>query len=189
MSGRYRTIVADPPWDYGVDNQSPSITHGGKGKAQKKPFVYPAMDTDAICALPVESLADRHARLFLWTTSRHLPDAFVVLSAWGFRYRQALVWRKTGNPTPFGGSIAPNHAEFLLIGTKGSPEVLVRIKSSVIDAPAVIFGHSAKPEAFIDMVEQVSPAPYVELFARRQRLGWDTWGNQAFNTANFEVGA
>jgi hypothetical protein len=39
--------------------------------------------------------------------------------------------------------------------------------------------HSAKPEAFLDMVEQVSPGPYLEMFARRNRLGWDTWGNEA----------
>ena len=39
--------------------------------------------------------------------------------------------------------------------------------------------HSSKPEAFLDLVEQVSPGPYLELFARRQRLGWDTWGNEA----------
>lgn len=36
--------------------------------------------------------------------------------------------------------------------------------------------HSAKPAAFLDMVEQVSPGPYVELFARAPRLGWDSWG-------------
>jgi N6-adenosine-specific RNA methylase IME4 len=40
-------------------------------------------------------------------------------------------------------------------------------------------GHSQKPDAFVDLVEQVSPGPYLELFARRQRLGWDTWGNEA----------
>jgi hypothetical protein len=39
--------------------------------------------------------------------------------------------------------------------------------------------HSRKPEAFLDLVEQVSPGPYLEMFARRQRLGWDTWGNEA----------
>lgn len=39
--------------------------------------------------------------------------------------------------------------------------------------------HSAKPEAFLDLVEQVSPGPYLELFARRNRLGWDTWGDGA----------
>jgi len=38
--------------------------------------------------------------------------------------------------------------------------------------------HSKKPEAFQDIVEQVSPGPYLELFARRQRMGWSTWGNE-----------
>lgn len=36
--------------------------------------------------------------------------------------------------------------------------------------------HSVKPPAFLDIVEQVSPGPYVELFARSPRLGWDSWG-------------
>jgi N6-adenosine-specific RNA methylase IME4 len=44
--------------------------------------------------------------------------------------------------------------------------------------------HSAKPDAFYDMVEQVSPGPYMELFARRARLGdWDYWGDQSLGTA------
>jgi N6-adenosine-specific RNA methylase IME4 len=38
-------------------------------------------------------------------------------------------------------------------------------------------GHSIKPPAFLDVVEQVSPGPYVELFARQPRLGWDAWGH------------
>jgi N6-adenosine-specific RNA methylase IME4 len=36
--------------------------------------------------------------------------------------------------------------------------------------------HSEKPAAFLDVVERVSPGPYVELFARAPRLGWDSWG-------------
>jgi N6-adenosine-specific RNA methylase IME4 len=43
--------------------------------------------------------------------------------------------------------------------------------------------HSEKPEAFLDLVERMSPGPYVELFARRDRLGWDTWGNESLGTA------
>lgn len=46
--------------------------------------------------------------------------------------------------------------------------------------------HSRKPDAFLDIVEQVSPGPRLEMFARRQRLGWDTWGNEALN--HVEVG-
>lgn len=50
--------------------------------------------------------------------------------------------------------------------------------------------HSEKPEAFLDLVEQVSPAPRVELFARRDRLGWDTWGDESLGTAEMpEVAA
>jgi N6-adenosine-specific RNA methylase IME4 len=44
--------------------------------------------------------------------------------------------------------------------------------------------HSSKPDAFYDMVERVSPGPYLELFARRARLGdWDYWGDQSLGTA------
>lgn len=43
--------------------------------------------------------------------------------------------------------------------------------------------HSQKPEAFLDLVEMVSPGPYVELFARRARFGWDYWGDQSLGTA------
>ncbi len=38
--------------------------------------------------------------------------------------------------------------------------------------------HSAKPELFLDLVEQMSRGPYLELWARRRRLGWDVWGNE-----------
>lgn len=43
--------------------------------------------------------------------------------------------------------------------------------------------HSAKPDAFLDLVEQTSPGPYFEIFARRARLGWDYWGDQSLGTA------
>jgi N6-adenosine-specific RNA methylase IME4 len=135
------------------------------------------MTEDEVRDLPIRDLADVACRLFLWTTSRYLPVSFEILRGWGFRYKQTLVWHKTGNPSPFGGSVAPNHAEFLLVATRGAP-FIGRWPSSVVSAPAQR-QHSRKPEVFLDLVEQVSPGPYLELFARRQRLGWDTWGNEA----------
>jgi N6-adenosine-specific RNA methylase IME4 len=138
------------------------------------------MTVDEIAAIPVLSLADDHCRLFLWATSRYLGDAFDVLERWGFKYIQTVVWKKTGNPSPFGGSVAPNHAEFFLIGKRGAPPLWTRWTSSVIEVPAAqCFNHSRKPDVFQDLVEQVSGGPYLELFARRQRLGWDTWGDEA----------
>jgi len=178
---KYRTIVADPPWDYGKKTWA-SITHGGTGPRIERELPYATMTLDAISALPVAMLADTDCRLFLWTTNRHLPNAVGVLDAWEFRYTQGLVWRKTGNPSPFAGSgVALQAHEYLLVATRGKPPVSEQLKSSVIDAPAAVFGHSAKPECFLDFIEQVSQGPYLELFARRQRLGWDTWGNEALN--------
>lgn len=187
---RYRTIVADPPWEY----EGFASAHTIKGKAQPvtvKALPYASMSVDQIKALPVALLAAKDARLFLWTTDRYLPSAFEVLAAWGFIYRQTLVWRKTGNPSPFGGSVAPIHNEFLIVGIKGAPPVVERLKSSVIEAPAAAPGkapggarsHSAKPEVFLDLIEAVSSEPRVELFARRARLsGWDYWGDQSLST-------
>lgn len=45
--------------------------------------------------------------------------------------------------------------------------------------PRMGHSHSRKPEAFLDLVERVSPAPRLEMFARRNRLGWDTWGSES----------
>lgn len=172
MSGRYRTIVADPPWPY--DRFMPSYTPA-TGRVQHRPLPYPMLSLEEIAALPVRDFADLDCRLFCWTTNRYLPDSFDVVRLWGFTYTQTIVWAKTGRLMPIGGSIAPNHAEYLIVARRGVPPLLTRLSSSVVQAPKG--DHSVKPEAFLDLVEQVSPGPYLELFARRQRLGWDTWGD------------
>ena len=182
---KYRTIVADPPWEYEGFASSP----GSHGKWTKGVIStgtgYPMMPVADISALPVADMAEPDCRLFMWTTSRYLPESFGVLSAWGFRYKQLLVWHKLG-AAPFGGSVAPIDAEYLLVANHGSPPRLTKARSSVLSA-AITKQHSRKPEAFLDLVEQVSPGPYLELFARRQRLGWDTWGNECFEHVEMEA--
>ena len=37
--------------------------------------------------------------------------------------------------------------------------------------------HTTKPAGLADLVESHYPGPYVELFARQPRLGWDHWGH------------
>lgn len=181
----YRTIVADPPWSYGRDEARFPSMPGRPGTERPRidtSIGYDTLTVEEIAALPVRALAGDDCRLFLWTTSRHLPAAFDVLEVWGFEYRQTLVWHKTGDATPFGGSVAPNHAEFLLVAQVGFPPVVSRAASSVI-ACHRSRRHSAKPEAFLDVVEQVSPGPYLEMFARRARFGWDYWGDESLGTA------
>ena len=169
LSPPYATIVADPPWDY-----SEGFAGGpGHGTWTTDPLPYSSMSVAEIAAIPVADLADTDCRLFFWTTNRYLPDAFDIVQAWGFRYRQILTWHKIDSN--LGGSIAPTSAEFLLVAVKGSPSVEGRWSTSVVQH---VHGrtHSLKPGVFLDLVEHTSPGPYVELFARQPRLGWDAWG-------------
>lgn len=176
---RYRTIVADPPWDhsdgYGIRRGYANVTDGG---VESLSLPYRTLSLAEIKALNVSALG-RPARLFLWTTNRFLRDSFDVFDAWGFRYAQTLVWHKT-NASPFSGSVAHGSAEFILVGTNGPVPVLRKMPSSVL-AYGHQHEHSRKPEFFLDWIEQVSPGPYLEMFSRRARLGWDTWGNEALN--------
>ncbi len=174
---RYRTIVADPPWRY--DTFLPSYTPATDTEHPRGPLPYPSLEVDEIASLPVSKMTEDDARLFLWTTNRYLPDSFAVAEAWGFRYQQTITWHKTGRVPPFGGWVAPLHSEFLLVCATGSPEKMGRWPSSVIAAPRG--SHSRKPDVFLDLIEESSAAPRLEMFARRQRLGWDTWGNEALN--------
>jgi N6-adenosine-specific RNA methylase IME4 len=133
------------------------------------------MSIEEICALPVRDLVERDAHLYLWTTNRYLRDAYYVAEAWGFVAVKPLVWVK--EPKGFMGRPYTSSAEFCLYCRRG-------VLRAQADAGRQWWlwprgNHSAKPEAFLDIVEQVSPGPYLELFARRQRLGWDTWGNEA----------
>ncbi len=174
---KYRTIVADPPWSY-----PEGFPQGQDASVNRKtvPLPYGAMDVDAIAALPVRALADRDAWLFLWTTNKYLPAAFGIIEEWGFTYTQALTWRKTGDPSPFVTSVAPQHSEHLLAARRGDPRRCGAFPSSVVDAPAQA-RHSRKPDSFMDWIEQVGEGPRLEMFSRRARFSWDTWGDQALN--------
>lgn len=183
--GQYATIVADPPWAYSEGFNSSTNTPGRKPSwtVHDKALPYSSMSVEEITAIPVGQLAASDCRLFLWTTNKYLPDAFSVMDAWGFRYKQTLVWHKLdGN---MGGSVAPNSAEFVLVGVKGNPPRLSKASSAVL-AHSQSKVHSEKPAMFSDLIESVSPPPYVELFARQPRLGWAHWG---MGIENYELAA
>jgi N6-adenosine-specific RNA methylase IME4 len=38
--------------------------------------------------------------------------------------------------------------------------------------------HSRKPDIMYNHIENLLEGPYIELFARTQRQGWDSWGNE-----------
>lgn len=189
-SGRYRTIVADPPWHYdswpGVMGPQSRWKPDGPRDNRRKAIDYQTMTVAEIAALPVADLAEDDAHLYLWTTNRYLRDAYAVAEAWGFRYSQTLVWAKTPCGLGPGGTFAQT-AEYVLFCRRGKLQHLRRHETAWWNFKRQGKGaHSQKPDAFLDIVEQVSPGPYVELFARRARFGWDYWGNESLGTATME---
>lgn len=168
MSGKYRTIVADPPWRY----DSPGVT-----KADSRKF-YDTLSIGEICALRdvVGPLAASDAHLWLWATNALMEEAHDVVRAWGFRPLTIVTWCK---PRPGVGHYLRNNTEHVILASRGAPMTPEHKPLSTWPASA----HSAKPDAFLDLVEQVSPGPYLELFARRARFGWDYWGDESLGTA------
>lgn len=168
----YSTIVADPPWHY--DQINPPNPWMNVREATRRPYMggpltYSSLSLDEIKGLPVGDLTT-DGRCFLWATNRYLRYAWDVLEAWGFHpMGRTLVWCKTPRGTM---NIT---TEFVLIGTKGRPPKMPWHNSTWFDWP-LTRGHSVKPPGFLDLVESWCPGPYVELFARAPRLGWDSWG-------------
>jgi N6-adenosine-specific RNA methylase IME4 len=193
---RYKTIVADPPWDHS-DGTGYVVTIGrttGDPRTTTRRLQrtdggyitglpYGTTSLEAIKALPVRELAADDAHLYLWTTNRYLRDVWDVAEAWGFKGVCIITWCKAPTGVMPGGAWGSN-VEFCLFARRGNLSTVGKAKGRWYSWPRQRgpwakkggrrqSGHSAKPEAFLDLVEQVSPGPYLELFSRRCRLGWD----------------
>jgi len=117
-------------------------------------------------------LADDACHMYLWVTNQFMVDGHALMAAWGFEVKTILTWVKDGLRMGF---YYRNNTEHILFGAKGGLKTLRRDCPTAFVAHAPR-NHSQKPAAFYDMVESMSPGPYLELFARQPRLGWDHWG-------------
>lgn len=213
-SAKFRTIVADPPWDYAGKTPPWRST-----SAQS----YSLMSLDEICAMPIKDLATGDAHLYLWAVLPMMREAYEVVEAWGFTPETLLTWCKPG--PGLGGGYRGN-TEHLIVARRGWSAVnptcdmcggrargarkcacvipTWRVKGRLLaecDAQKTSFlttadgtwyaaprhAHSQKPELFLDLIERMSPGPYLELFARQQRLGWSTWGDEALNHVDLHL--
>jgi N6-adenosine-specific RNA methylase IME4 len=162
-AGSFRVIVADPPWQY--DNKAT------RGAAEDH---YSTMTIAELCTLDVEDRAAPDAHLYLWTTNGFLREAFTVMEAWGFTYKTCLTWVK---PQLGIGNYFRGSSEHVLFGLRGKLPMTDKNQPTWFKASRT--RHSAKPDSFYDLVEKVSPGPYLEMFSRRRRFGWEGWGHEA----------
>ncbi len=178
----YTTILADPPWQF--QNRT-----GKMAPEHKRLLRYPTMELNEIMALPVPRLASAKSHLYLWVPNALLHEGLKVMEAWGFTYKSNLVWykiRKDGGPDGRGvGFYFRNVTELILFGVRGSMRTLQPGRTQVNLIATRKREHSRKPDQIYDLIESCSPGPYLELFARFCRDGWDQWGNEDVEENSF----
>ncbi len=174
LKGSYSVLYADPPWTFSSWSE--------KGEEKSAQNHYDCMSIDELKALPVGDISADNAIMFMWATDPLLPKQIEVMESWGFIYRtMGFVWVKMNKrqETPFVGLgyYTRSNTEYCLIGVKGSVgRPNNRMVSKVIMSP--IREHSRKPDHIPSLIETMYYGPYLELFARTERPGWDSFGNQ-----------
>jgi N6-adenosine-specific RNA methylase IME4 len=194
---KFRCIVADPPWKVSSGRALGKYLTDKNGKQlfniknnNSRMLAYDTMSLTEMSAMSIPAEKDCH--LYLWTINRYLPNAFEIMSSWGFSYSTTIVWAKK----PMGGGLGDGvvsfpstercyglATEFCLFGRKGKLKAETKIPRNWFDwkRPYNERGkpkHFAKPKEFFEMVEKVSPGPRLEMFARNKREGWIVWGNE-----------
>lgn len=179
----YSTIVADPPWPYETSKTGrfvipkPPEDQGQRGVEMMR---YSVMSMADLCEMPVAEVAAANAHLYLWATNAFMDEAGDLARAWGFEPKTILTWVKVHKDDPGRPSMktgyyfrgATEHVRFCVRGSlplqtnEGMPTAYLWPRQP----------HSVKPPPFGDVVEKCSPGPYLELFCRSPRMGWDSWG-------------
>jgi N6-adenosine-specific RNA methylase IME4/ParB-like chromosome segregation protein Spo0J len=162
---RFPVIYIDLPWPWEAWNQETGMDRAP---------MYPTMSIEEIYALNIPAADD--CALFLWATVPLLDRAIDVMPHLGFTYKSNIMWDKERIGT---GIWARIQHEQLLIGTKGK----IPAPAPGTQPPSVIRAkpgkHSEKPDIFAEIIEKMFPTlPKLEMFARKPRPSWTTWGNE-----------
>lgn len=191
---KYGLIVADPPWAFTDKLTMSDVKRGAEAN-------YPTLNVRALIEIgeQIERIAAPDAVLALWVPSALLQDGLNVMKAWGFEQKQIYTWVKIAKSaaefadiekraleqaqeTPLGfgmGRYFRGCTEHALIGSRGKAASIIESKSERNVELAMAMKHSAKPEGIQDRLERMLPdVQKLELFARRERKGWTTFGNE-----------
>ncbi len=172
--GGFHTVLADPPWQF--QNRT-----GKVAPEHRRLHRYDTMTLSEIMALPVAEIVEEPAHVYLWAPNALLPEGIEVLRAWGCAYKTTLIWhkvRKDGGSDGRGvGFYYRNVTENILFGVRGRKARTLapgRRQTNLIASRKR--EHSRKPDELYPIIEACSPGPYLELFARRRRSEWASWG-------------
>ena len=174
--GQFGVIVCDDKWDDTVWSRETGMNRHAANHYPTATNAHTAAEMHERtkgrfdCAAPDCLLA-------MWSTVQHLDIAIDLLRLRGFRYVSNYTWGKDKAGKGFWNR---NKHETFLLGVKGKVPCPAPGEQwdSLIMAP--VGEHSAKPECFLEMLEQYFPTvPKIELNRRgAPRPGWSAWGNE-----------
>lgn len=194
----YGTIYADPPWEY--NSPKAVVGNGGRGNANgiasqiiqaNVDQHYKTMSIDQLKSLDIKGVANNNSHLYLWTTNGFMVEAHELALAWGFKPKTILTWVKVHKndqtkPSMKCGYWYRSATEHIIFAVRGKQRLTgTQCMPTAYMLPRL--PHSVKPESFYELIEQNSPGPYLELFARKLRNGWDSWGNEINSTIDIKV--
>jgi N6-adenosine-specific RNA methylase IME4 len=176
---KFNTVVIDPPW------QQTMAVGAYSDPRHSRPSVLPyhTLSLEDIKTFPLGSIANTGSHIYTWTTNKFLRQAFEVLDAWGVRFHLCMPLVKKSGIAPCCGYVFGS--EFCLLGFFGQPmqKFTSMGKLNWLLTNPIPGKHSAKPEEFYQLLETMSPGLYCDIFARKQREGWVTWGDELPTTS------
>lgn len=196
----FRTILIDPAWPSAKRKVKPGSKAGWLSERTRPR--YGTMTATDLLDLPVNDIAARDAMLVMWATWMHLPLAMDMIRRWDFQYATGFPWLKIIQPNPRTGAMfvggngcpaisipapiygpgvwAQHCTELVLLARRGRPFGKMGnprpARKGIIISPRM--EHSRKPDELQDWIDTKFPGPFLEMFARRRRKGWVSWGNQ-----------
>lgn len=179
--GPFQIIYADPPWSFANQAQK---GRGDKDYAHGAEAEYPTLSVEDLKLLPVKSISDKRALLFMWAPNSQLKQAIELGEAWGFKFVTVpFIWKKGNCVNP--GSYTLQSCEQVLVfkrnaRPKGDKSYKERqwVETEFFDITRT--GHSVKPDAVRKRIERMYPSVKnrIELFARKRAEGWSAWGDE-----------
>jgi hypothetical protein len=173
---KYDLLYVDPPWKQ---------QKGGKKRVRPNSsgteLDYPTISLEVIKGhiATADGLTGENSIMFLWTIDKYLFEAEELAKSLGYKLHARMIWNKV-NGIPAAFTVRFGH-EYLLYMYKGK---LTPVASNERGKIHTVFTelakrHSQKPEAAYQIIERLYPTlNKLEMYARNERQGWDSWGNE-----------
>jgi N6-adenosine-specific RNA methylase IME4 len=171
---RAKCFYLDPNWDFRT--RSPA----GDGRSANVHYNTAAVEQIIRDLEAVPAMAAEDSAMLLWMVDWAPRAALDLIEALGFEHKTtAFTWAKQnedGDGWHMGqGYWTRANPEDCWLATKGQPKRLHADVRQLVVAP--VMEHSRKPDLY-DEIERLVEGPYLELYARRPRKGWTSWGNE-----------